>query len=38
VLLEKEGEDQLHQTCEKLYISKDQGGKEHPAYNKMKEG
>jgi hypothetical protein len=39
VVLEKNGEDQLDRSCEKLRsIAQSQGGEEYPTYNKMKKG
>ena len=39
VVLEKDGEDQLDHSCEKLRsITESLGGKEYPIYNKNKEG
>jgi hypothetical protein len=38
VVLEKDEEDKLDQSCEKLRIvTKCQGGEEYPTYNKKKE-
>jgi hypothetical protein len=38
-MLEKDGEDQLDQSCEKWgSITQSQGGEEYPAYSKKKEG
>jgi hypothetical protein len=36
--LEKDVEDQLERQCEDWRVSKNQGGKEHPLYNKTKKG
>jgi hypothetical protein len=39
VVLEKNGEDQLYRSCEKLKsITQSQGGEEYPTYNKKKKG
>jgi hypothetical protein len=39
VVLEKNGEDQLDQSCEKWRsITQSQGGEEYPIYNKKKQG
>jgi len=38
VVLEKEGKDQLDLSCEKLRMTKSQGGNENPTNNKNKEG
>jgi hypothetical protein len=38
VVLEKEGEDQFYQSCEKLSsVTKSRGWEEYPTYNKEKE-
>jgi hypothetical protein len=37
-MLEKNGEDQLDRSCEKLSITQSQGGEEYPTYNKKKKG
>jgi hypothetical protein len=37
VVLEKNGEDQLDRSCEKLSITQSQGGEEYPTYNKKKK-
>ena len=33
-MLEMNGEGQLEQSCKKLNVSKNQGGKKHPTYKK----
>jgi hypothetical protein len=38
MVLEKDGEDQLDQSCEKWSVTQNQGGKEYPTYNKKKKG
>jgi len=38
VVLEKDGNDHLDRSCEKLSVTKSQGGEEYPTYSKQKEG
>jgi hypothetical protein len=37
MLLEKDGEDHLDRSCEKLNITQSQGGQEYPIYNRKEE-
>jgi hypothetical protein len=38
VVLEKDGEEELDRSCEKISVTQSQGGKEYPTNNIKKEG